>query len=293
MNGFPRYVDLECTARCNLKCGFCFGPADDRTVSDLDYTFWRKVLVAIARRGCVGITVSGGEPTLYPELGNLLSYAKELGMQTVLSTHGRHEKRLLSVVDSCDWVALPVDVATPEALHLMRGGAWGLSEATALAERLKLHTNNRVRIKLGTVATRINQAEIVGLAERLNDLPNMPFDIWKIYQYTPRRKYAESRSIYEINTGAFHALASDVRATGVCNQISTVFSSHDLRRRAYLFVYPDGTLAIPNEGKDFSDIVVGNLTTEGDAAFDRIQHYDLTSNCDNFEMTYAQCSSSP
>ncbi len=287
MSGFPKYVDLEFTTRCNLKCGFCFGPINDRYVPDLDFSFWRNVLVAIAQRGCVGIVISGGEPTLYPRLGDLLTLAKELGMKTVLSTHGRHEKQLVKIVALCDWIALPVDAATPDALRLMRGDSWGLDEAISLAGRLKFHTNGRLRTKLGTVATRVNRQNIVELARSLNSTPYLPFDTWKIYQYTPRRKFAKLRDIYDISNEAFHTLARDTRETGVCERINTVFSSHDQRRRAYLFVYPDGTLTVPNEGSDFSDIVMGNVVVDGEAVFDRIQNHELFSNDNNYETTYA------
>lgn len=287
MSSFPSYVDLEFTARCNLKCGFCFGPADDggRT-PNLDVDFWKRVMDGICRRGCIGIVVSGGEPTLYPHLKELLSYAKHLGLQTVLSTHGRHEARLLAVAANCDWIALPVDAVSKKFLVQLRGDEWGLVCATALATTLKLKTAERVKIKIGSVATRLNCNEIVELANCLAGMPSLPFDSWKIYQYTPRRKFSDRREIYEISDTEFRTLSDRVEATGVSRCINTVFSSHLRRRRAYLFVYPDGTVAIPNEGENFSDIVVGNLMSEGDAALDRVDAYELFSNEQNFEVTY-------
>ncbi len=287
MHRFPSYVDLEFTARCNLKCGFCFGPADDGgQTPDLDATFWKRVLVGIREKGCTGIVVSGGEPTLYPHLRELLSYAKGLGLQTVLSTHGRHEARLLAVAEYCDWIALPVDAVSKQSLVDLRGDEWGLARAITLAEKLKAETAGQVNIKLGSVATRLNCKEVVDLATRLADAQHLPFDTWKIYQYTPRRKFADRREIYEISNSGFSVLSERVESTGVKRRLNTVFSSHLRRRRAYLFVYPDGTLAIPNEGETFSDIVVGNIVSEGDAVLDRVQSYEFFSNEQNFETTY-------
>ena len=77
MHQFPKYVDLEFTARCNLKCGFCFGPVDHgRKELDLKPRFWVGVIDELHRRGCEGIVVSGGEPTLYPALAELLGYRR-------------------------------------------------------------------------------------------------------------------------------------------------------------------------------------------------------------------------
>lgn len=286
MKTFPSYVDLEFSARCNLKCGFCFGPVDNPSIPDIGFEFWADLLGALSSRGCIGIVISGGEPTLYPHLRDLLARAKSLGLKTVLSTHGRHENRLMEVLKFCDWIALPVDGAIPESLRTLRGDGWGLKEAVALARKLKIHSGNSVRIKLGTVATRKNCADVILLAGDILTLPEIPFDTWKIYQYTPRRKFAGQREIYEISDDTFNALSIDVWKTGVCERINTVFSSCSLRRRAYLFVYPDGTLAIPNEGDDFSDIKIGNVATEGLGVLDCVGDYSLFSNCGNFEATY-------
>lgn len=287
MNGFPSYVDLEFTARCNLKCGFCFGPADDAgRTPDLDAAFWARAIDAIADRGCAGIVISGGEPTLYPHLKALLDRAKSRGLQTVLSTHGRHEARLFAVAQSCDWIALPVDGYSRDSLVEMRGDGWGLRQAASLAERLKNATHGHVSIKLGSVATRLNAGEIPQLAAALAGLQSRPFDTWKIYQYTPRRKFANRRDLYEISDDAYAVMTGAVEVTGITQLLNTVFSSHAARRRAYLFIYPDGTLAIPNEGHDFSDIVVGNLAHEGEAALDKVRAFGLFLNEQNFETTY-------
>ena len=287
MSHFPRYVDIEFSVRCNLCCGFCFGPTDDGKVADLTIPFWENVIRSLVERGCEGIVISGGEPTLFPGLMYLLKVAKSLKLQTVLTTHGRHEERVMAAAPYCDWIALPVDGLAPEALHLLRGDAWGLDNAVALAGRLKLEKHGQLRLKLGTVATRRNVDEIVKLAEQLRALRNTPFDTWKIYQYTPRRKFASDRDLYEVDESNFGSLVSRVEATGICSTLHTVFSSHAQRRRAYLFVYPDGTVAIPNEGSHFSDIVLGNLVTDGESVLDRAYVRELICNHSNYEVTYA------
>ena len=285
MNAFPSYVDLEFTARCNLACGFCFGPHDDRRSADLGHEFWGNVIAEVARRGAQGIVVSGGEPTLVAGLPALLAAAKALGLKTVVSTHGRLTSKVAKIAAHCDWIALPADAASREGLIEMRGDAWGLPQAAALARELK-EVAPHVRIKLGSVGTRLNTRELVRLAQDLRAYDPMPFDTWKIYQYTPRRKFASRRELYEISDARFAALENAMRATGVTESIYTVFSSHAARRRAYLFVYPDGTVAIPNEGESFGDLVLGNAGVDGMAVFDRVAALLLGENTRNFEVTY-------
>ena len=216
MNAFPSYIDLEFTARCNLACGFCFGPRDDRSVADLGRAFWSNVIAEVARRGAQGIVVSGGEPTLVGELPALLATAKALGLKTVVSTHGRHTSKVAKIAAHSDWIALPADAASREGLVEMRGDTWGLPQAAKLARELKVLAPH-VRIKLGSVGTRLNVRELVRLAQDLREYEPMPFDTWKIYQYTPRRKFAGRRELYEMSDAQFAALENAVRATGVPN----------------------------------------------------------------------------
>jgi len=286
MNAFPNYIDLEFTARCNLACGFCFGPRHDRSAADLGQAFWSSVIAEVARRGAKGIVVSGGEPTLVADLPTLLAGAKSLGLKSVVSTHGRHSAKVANIAALSDWIALPADATSNDGLVEMRGDTWGLPQAAALARELKVLAPH-LRIKLGSVGTRLNVRELVRLAQVLRQYDPMPFDTWKIYQYTPRRKFADRRELYEMTDTQFVGLECAVRETGVTESIHTVFSSHAARRRAYLFVYPDGTVAIPNEGKAFGDVVLGNVSVEGMCVFDRVAGLQLGENTRNFEVTYA------
>lgn len=282
---FPEFIDLEFSARCNLRCGFCFGPVDDRTVPDLPLKFWETLLRALHQRGTRGIVVSGGEPTLYPHLPRLIRLAKSLRLKTVVSTHGRHTDRVLGIAKITDWIALPVDALNPEDVRALRGDAWGIEACCALADQIRLTTT--ARIKLGTVATRRNTDEVLRLAEYLNAIDAAAlFDTWKIYEYTPRRKYAADRELYQMEPGQFDLLRLQIEHTGATTRLRTVFSSNRSRRSAYLFIYPDGTTAIPNQGEDFGDLVVGNAYVEGPEVLDRLADLNVANNAPNFLATY-------
>ncbi len=222
---------------------------------------------------------------MYPGLYELLSHARRNGLATVLSTHGRHRARLETVAEACDWIALPVDARSSKLLLELRGDDWGLEQAVDTVIALK-RLSPSLRIKLGTVANRLNRHEITRLADELSVCPVGVFDTWKIYQYTPRRKFAGGKSVYDISDEQFAEVETSVRSTGVVQRLNTVFSSTASRRRAYLFIYPDATIAIPNEGETFGDLVLGNLAKEGVDALDRVSEFALGSNAANFEATY-------
>lgn len=82
-------VLLEVTARCNLRCRFCFadggGSAPDPAFSELTEAIDRIVALA----GAPLLQFSGGEPTLREDLPELVAYAKRAGCSfTQINTNG-------------------------------------------------------------------------------------------------------------------------------------------------------------------------------------------------------------
>ncbi len=168
MNGFPKIVDVEFSARCNLTCGFCFGPTDDRSIPDLPTQFWLNALPWIREAGAQGIVVSGGEPTIFKDIVIVLAHARRLGLSVVMSTHGQNRQGVLACAAFTNWIALPVDGVTQRILSAMRGKAWNLQDASSRIEEIRA-VNPAVQIKLGTVATRQNAHAVGNYHCRLTD----------------------------------------------------------------------------------------------------------------------------
>jgi MoaA/NifB/PqqE/SkfB family radical SAM enzyme len=282
---FPEVVDVEFSARCNLKCGFCFGPVDDRTIPDLPTAFWFDTLTSIRAHGAQGIVVSGGEPTIHPDIVPLLSHAKQLGLSVVMSTHGQIPNRVLACAPFTDWIAIPIDAVSSEMLKLMRGRIWGVQQARDLVEQLR-RVKPSIGIKLGTVANAINLNEIPLLARELVE-SEIRIDTWKIYQYTARRQFKHRASEFRISEQKFGALADMVDAVVPNRCFRIVFSSNSSRQRAYLFIYPDGSVGIPNVGPQMDDIILGNLLSEGTAVLKRVAQIDWNNHVANYRSTYS------
>jgi MoaA/NifB/PqqE/SkfB family radical SAM enzyme len=86
----PRFVTLKPTLRCNLRCDFCrfvangdvFGKADWLSIED-----WKRIIDEIAPFQPY-ICITGGEPTMYPQIAQLVAHIKDRGMTCVLTTNG-------------------------------------------------------------------------------------------------------------------------------------------------------------------------------------------------------------
>lgn len=93
-----RIVAVVFTKGCNFRCGYCHNPSLvvpellDRTPDVpqervLDY-------LASRRQWLEGVVVSGGEPTLQPDLAGFLTHVREMGFPVKLDTNGTHPEIL-------------------------------------------------------------------------------------------------------------------------------------------------------------------------------------------------------
>jgi len=93
-SSYPVLSEVALTYRCNLKCSFCYAgcgctanPAGSSREMTSDQV--RQVLWKIFHQAKVpSVSFTGGEPTLVPELPDLVQYAKNLGMRVNLITNG-------------------------------------------------------------------------------------------------------------------------------------------------------------------------------------------------------------
>lgn len=77
------------TRRCNLHCLHCYSSSQNREYEgELTTGEGRKLLDDLAAFGVPVVLFSGGEPLSRPDLLELITYARELGMRAVLSTNG-------------------------------------------------------------------------------------------------------------------------------------------------------------------------------------------------------------
>jgi MoaA/NifB/PqqE/SkfB family radical SAM enzyme len=83
--GFPQSVCFRVTRACNARCGFCLAPWDGEHPSAevlLHRIDW------LVERGVRVVHFCGGEPTIHPALGSLISHTCERGAAARLTTNG-------------------------------------------------------------------------------------------------------------------------------------------------------------------------------------------------------------
>jgi pyruvate formate lyase activating enzyme len=99
------------TAGCNFRCPFCHNASlvtsiDDERISEEEFFAFLK-----KRQGILeGVCVTGGEPTLQPDLADFLKKIKDLGYAIKLDTNGYRPDVLKKVVNDglVDYVAMDI-----------------------------------------------------------------------------------------------------------------------------------------------------------------------------------------
>jgi MoaA/NifB/PqqE/SkfB family radical SAM enzyme len=129
----PIGVKLELTARCNLRCGFCYTDSPRQTlqrVVDLPEEVWLDVVDQAIDLGVIEAVVTGGEPFLNPEL--TLAVVERLdsaGVGVSLNTNGWFVDEAvadrLAAVEGV-YVHISLDGAAPADHDAARGvpGSW-------------------------------------------------------------------------------------------------------------------------------------------------------------------------
>lgn len=97
---------------CNMRCPFCqnaslvLHPMDQPTIPE------EEVLSGLSKRKNIleGVCISGGEPTLYPELPELIRKIKAFGFKVKLDTNGTHPDVIKALVQDqlIDFVSMDI-----------------------------------------------------------------------------------------------------------------------------------------------------------------------------------------
>lgn len=88
---FPLNVDIESSSRCNIKCGHCFRQYMDMHESDfMPFPLYKKIVDECAENKLFTLKFSmRGEPTLHPQIVEMVDYAKKKGIKEVwINTNG-------------------------------------------------------------------------------------------------------------------------------------------------------------------------------------------------------------
>jgi len=161
-------LGIAITEHCNLRCPHCIRD-DVTTVRNLDpAVIFATVDDARALFGGVGVSMTGGEPTLHPEWERIVAGLHERGVSYRFVTNGWHMRRLMPLIDRYPpaYVRLSLSGAD-EAVHDAERGR-GSFRRVLMA--VALLTSRGIPAQLGLVVDRRDRQQLrqaADLAEAL------------------------------------------------------------------------------------------------------------------------------
>jgi len=238
-------IDFHITAQCKQACPYCWGPRRFRNPVDTEIA--QSIIARIWELGVRRVVFTGGDPLYRADAPELIRFAKEIGLETALSTTGDFvtPEILERISPYLDLISLPLDGATEEINSKTKHRGHYSAVIRSLGW-LRVHPN--IDVKVCTPVTRHN----------LSDVPNIARLI-EAYSSTTRARVfynvfqAFPRAMFKVNWE--NLIVSDEEFSEVKNQVGTGtkirinFLSHETLDKLYVMVFPDGNMTIPKGGE--------------------------------------------
>ncbi|MDD4012955.1 MAG: radical SAM protein [Candidatus Omnitrophica bacterium] len=241
---FPPSMDLLVTDRCNLNCPICWGSNmpefKARSVNEQ-----KKMIDVMYENGMRRMIFTGGEPLLEEHLAELLKYAKDKGVTTWLFTNGilMDDARADEIMPFVDMISLSLDGHddATNALNRRKGHFDAVMRVLDIMVRKFPHKD----VQVLTVVTNRNKGDVrkIGALLRGKSRGLERFQ-WKLNYYKrigrSHEEMASDKDVYLMSYGEFKELAVTTLREFSDMRVRYSPPEHDM---AYLFVFPDGTLA--------------------------------------------------
>ena len=251
LEGIIPSVNYHLWNPCNMRCKFCFATFQDAKVvlpkGHLAKEESLELVREIAAIGFEKITFAGGEPTLCPWLGELITVAKDAGLTTMLVTNGSRltDEFLKNNQRNLDWIALSVDSLIPET-NLASGRA--LTGSRPLPKKYYYQIVDQVKkygygLKINTVVHSNNwtedMTEFIAYAQPVR---------WKVLQVLPIKGQNDGRiDKFAITNKQFQSFIDNHKHLEL--ETSIVPESNDQIKGSYAMVDPAGRFYDNVEGE--------------------------------------------
>ncbi len=166
----PYRMDLALTYRCNNDCAHCYN-ARSRAYPELPTQTWKAILDKIWVQKIPHVVFTGGEPTLRPDLPELVAYAQQKGLVAGLNTNGRKlsdPTYVAQLVEAgLDHVQITLESNRAEVHDQMvcREGAWQQT-----VEGVRNAVNSKLYMMTNTTLLENNEDYLLELLIFLRDL---------------------------------------------------------------------------------------------------------------------------
>ncbi|MFZ5366063.1 MAG: anaerobic ribonucleoside-triphosphate reductase activating protein [Patescibacteria group bacterium] len=189
---FPAHLSAIVFVKgCNFRCPFCFNR--DLVLGNLPTIFEGKIFSFLKKRKKVldGVVITGGEPTLQPDLEKFIKKVKKIGYEVKLDTNGALPEILKNLIKKkiIDYLAL--DFKAPLNFSYSQITNYKL-QITNIKKSIKLILQSGIPFELRTTVVPgiHNKKTLVLMAKQLRQITNYKLQItnlkWFLQEFQPK-----------------------------------------------------------------------------------------------------------
>jgi radical S-adenosyl methionine domain-containing protein 2 len=244
-------INFHLIQPCNMECNHCFSEFEILKVKTCPFDQAEEIVNQIASvKSMKKLNFSGGEPTIYPRIEDLIIQAKKHGLETSLVTNGyeiiKHDFQFLDkIMGYLDILAISIDSFEEERNDIIgrkvNGNIISKDQYIQLAnEAIK----RGIRIKINTVVTKLNFNE--QMADVIISMKPIRWKIFKMLLLEDENSKAIELFPNKSDYNEFLKLnKEEVEKEG----ITVVSEDNEDMTGSYLMISPDGRFFNNVEGK--------------------------------------------
>lgn len=181
--GAPFQVVWNVTRACNLKCKHCYEVAGIRTSDEMTTDDALSCIDTLADAGIVFLALSGGEPSLRPDILTLIRHATDSGIYVAMATNGTTLSKVGRVLElkeaGLKFVQISLDGASEETHDSFRGvpGTFGKT-----VQGIRNCVDEGLFVEVAMTVTRHNLAELPDTVQLCKSLKVRWF---MVYNFVP------------------------------------------------------------------------------------------------------------
>ncbi len=191
------------TGGCNLKCGFCHNPDLVLNHNKLQEISIDDIISFLKKRYPIidALVITGGEPTLSPNIEKFSKEIKSLGISIKIDTNGLKPEIISSLIKNklIDYVALDIKTS-PEKYETATGAK---PDFTKILETLKILTGSGIQYEVRTtcIPGLVTEKDITEIGEAVGHL-----DKYYLQQFFPDKPLIDEsfRKLTPYTTDVLH-----------------------------------------------------------------------------------------
>ncbi|WP_159426164.1 radical SAM/SPASM domain-containing protein [Desulfolucanica intricata] len=175
------------TSECNSRCVYCFRDLDGSSAY-LDKNLIKDTILSFKKISTENPTIvyTGGEPCLFPNLMDIVNYAKEINIENTLQTNGSmiNQENAQLYADTFDTIQISLDSTNEEINDWLRGKK---GHYKAVSEAIPSLLKHNVKVRLAATITKKNFNDILNIKK---NFPDVEFQFTPMLQIGKGKKYS-------------------------------------------------------------------------------------------------------